>query len=168
VENLKEELQQHGTRIEFMQANFADPNAPSSIIAAAARAFSHVDILVTNHPYSASGTLEELTAEHIDAHLLVNVRGSLMLVKEFAAQHDDTRVGGRVVLFTSGQHLHPRPGELAYVASKGALHQLTSSIGAHLAPRRITVNTIDPGATDTGWASPEVYEAVRANHPQGR
>ena len=168
VKLLQEELQRHGTRIEFMQADLADPTAPSSIIAATIRALGHVDILVANHAYSVSGTLEDLTAEQIDAHLSVNVRGSLLLVKEFAAQHDDTRLGGRVVLFTSGQHLHPMPGELAYVASKGALHQLTSSLAAHLASRGITVNTIDPGATDTGWASAEVYEAVRASHPQGR
>ena len=69
---------------------------------------------------------------------------------------------------TSGQYLLPMPGELAYIASKGALHQLTSSLAAHLSARGITVNTIDPGATDTGWATPEVYEGVRAIHPQGR
>ena len=151
-----------------MQADFADPHAPSHVVAAAVRAFGHIDILVGNHAYSTSGTLEELTAEHIDAHLLINVRGSLLLVKEFAAQHENTKPGGRVILFTSGQHLQPMPSELAYIASKGALHQLTTSLAAHLAPRRITVNTIDPGATDTGWATPEMYEAVRASQPQGR
>ncbi len=168
LEALQEELQQHGTRIEFMQADFVDPHSPSLVVAAAVRAFGHIDILVANHAYSTSGTLEELTAEHIDEHLFVNVRATLLLVKEFAVQHEDTKPGGRVVLFTSGQHLHPMPGELAYIASKGALHQLTTSLAAHLAPRQITVNTIDPGATDTGWATPEVYETVRASHPQGR
>ncbi len=168
LEALQEALQRHGTRIEFMQADFADPNAPVQVVAAAARALGHIDILVANHAYSTSGTLEELTAADIDAHLLVNVRATLLLVKEFAAQHEDTRQGGRVVLFTSGQHLQPMPGELAYIASKGALHQLTTSLAVHLAPRRITVNTLDPGATDTGWATPEVYEAVRFAHPQRR
>jgi len=69
---------------------------------------------------------------------------------------------------TSGQHLHAMPGELAYIASKGALHQLTASLAAHLAPRGITVNTVNPGATDTGYATGEVYETVRAASPQGR
>ncbi len=168
LEPLWDALRQHGTRIESMQADFANPDTPALTVAAAVHAFGHIDILVANHAYSTSGTLEELTAADIDAHLLVNVRGSLLLVKEFAAQHDDTQPGGRVVLFTSGQHLAPMPGELAYIASKGALHQLTTSLAAHLAPRGITVNTIDPGATDTGWATPEVHAAVRAGHPQGR
>ena len=60
------------------------------------------------------------------------------------------------------------PSELAYVASKGALHQLTASLAAHLAPRAITVNAVNPGATDTGYASPDVHAAVRAASPQGR
>ncbi len=167
TEALQAELRRHGTRVESMQADFAEPDAPQRVVSAAVAALGPLDILVANHAYSVSGTLEELTAAHIDRHLLVNVRGSLLLAKEFAAQHDGRR-GGRVVLMTSGQHLGPMPGELAYAASKGALHQLTQSLAAHLAPRNITVNTVDPGATDTGWATPEVYEAVRVASPQGR
>lgn len=168
LDALQEELGRHGTRIKFIQADFADPNAPAQVVAAAFHALGHIDILIANHAYSVVGTLEELTAEHIDAHLLINVRGTLLLVKEFAAQHEDAKPGGRIVLFTSGQHLQPMPSELAYIASKGALHQLTTSLAAHLAPRYVTVNTLDPGATDTGWATPDVYEAVRSTHPQGR
>ncbi len=56
----------------------------------------------------------------------------------------------------------------SYVASKGALHQLTTSLSAHLAPRGITVNTVNPGATDTGYATPDVLDAVRRLEPLGR
>jgi len=68
----------------------------------------------------------------------VNTRATLLLVRAFAAQHDG-REGGRVVLFTSGQHLGPMPDELPYVASKGALHQLASSLADHLSAAGITV-----------------------------
>jgi len=60
------------------------------------------------------------------------------------------------------------PEDLAYVASKGALHQLTASLVAHLAPRGITINTIDPGPTDTGWSTAGVYKAVLKASLQGR
>ena len=113
------------------------------------------------------GDLEELSAAEIDNHLQVNVRGTLLLVQAFVAQHNG-RPGGRVILLTSGQHLNPMPDELAYVASKGALHQLTLSLSAHLIKRGITVNTVNPGATDTGYASGELYESVRAANPQER
>ncbi len=161
------DLRAFGGKVEHGEADFADPDAPRSVMAAAVQALGHVDILVANHAYSALGTLEELSAAQIDAHLQVNVRGSLLLTQAFAAQHDG-RAGGRVVLMTSGQHLHPMPGELAYVASKGALHQLTASLAAHLAPRGITVNTINPGATDTGYADEELRRAVIAREPMGR
>lgn len=160
-------LEEYGTRIEHAEADFLDPTAPGQIMNAALEAFSHIDILIANHAYSAMGSLEELTATEIDKHLQVNVRGTLLLVQGFAAQQDG-RPGGRVIMLTSGQQLNPMPGELAYVASKGAIHQLTLSLSTHLIPRGITVNTVNPGATDTGYATAELYESIRTAHPQGR
>ena len=167
VPALVEALRKHGGQVEHLEADFLDPTAPQRIVTAAAGSLGHLDILVANHAHSTTGTLEELTAEDIDLHYQVNVRGSLLLVKAFAAQHDG-RSGGRVVLLTSGQHRNPMPSELAYIASKGALHQLTLSLSAHLATRGITVNTVNPGATDTGYATPDLYKAVLRSEPQGR
>jgi 3-oxoacyl-[acyl-carrier protein] reductase len=162
------ELRASGRRVEHLAADFRDPTAPARVVQAAQSAFGYVDILIANHAYSTMGVLEDLTADEIDAHLEANVRGTLLLVKEWATRHDDNRPGGRVIMMTSGQHRAPMPGELAYIASKGALHQLTMSLAAHLAPRGITVNTINPGATDTGYATPEVYQAVLHSSPMGR
>jgi 3-oxoacyl-[acyl-carrier protein] reductase len=167
VEPLLAALRAHGGRVEHVAADFLDPAAPARVIAAGVAAYRHIDILVANHAYSVSGALEEVTAEQIDRHLTINVRGSLLLVQAFAAQHDE-RPGGRVVLLTSGQHLGPMPDELAYIASKGALHQLTWSLSAHLIPRGITVNTVNPGPTNTGWASPALSEEIRRVAPLGR
>jgi 3-oxoacyl-[acyl-carrier protein] reductase len=160
-------LQEHGTQIAHAEGDFADPEVPKQIMDAAVRAWGRVDILVANHTYSTTGNLAELTAAAIDRHLQINVRGTLLLVQAFAAQYSALHAG-RVMLLTSGQHLHPMPGELAYIASKGALHQLTLSLSAHLIQHGITVNTINPGATDTGWASGELYESIRNLNPQGR
>jgi 3-oxoacyl-[acyl-carrier protein] reductase len=167
VAALIEALQEHGTRIAHAAGDFLDPAVPGKIMDAAVAAFGHIDILVVNHTYSIMGALEELDATEIDRHLQINVRGALLLVQAFAAQHRRP-TGGRVVLLTSGQHLHPMPGELAYIASKGALHQLTISLSAHLILRGITVNTVNPGATDTGYANAELYEYIRSLNPQGR
>lgn len=160
-------LQEQGTRIAHAQGNFIDPAVPHQIMDTAVKALGHIDILVANHTYSTLENLEELTAAEIDTHLQINVRGTLLLVQAFAAQHQKSS-GGRVVLLTSGQHLNPMPSELAYVASKGAVHQLTLSLSAHLMPRGITVNTVNPGATDTGWADEKLSEFIRAANPQGR
>ena len=52
---------------------------------------------------------------------------------------------------TSGQHLGPMSREVAYAVSKGAIQQATMTLAEELAPRGITVNTVNPGPTDTGW-----------------
>jgi len=161
IESLLRELRADSHRVEHEQVDFTDAGAPAALVAEAQRRLGHVDILIVNHAYSTMGALEELDAEQIDRHLEVNVRASLLLIEEFTARHDG-RPGGRVILMTSGQHLGPMPRELAYVASKGALQQLTASLAAHLAPRGITVNTVNPGATDTGYATPELYREVVA------
>lgn len=167
VDGLLADLRSLGGKVEGLEANFVEPSAPKQVMQAAVNTLGPVDILVANHAYSTLGDLEALTAEQVDLHLAVNVRATLLLVQAFAAQHERRR-GGRVVLLTSGQHSGPMPGELAYAASKAALHGLSQSLSAHLSPRRITVNTVNPGATDTGWATGELYEAVRRSNPQGR
>jgi 3-oxoacyl-[acyl-carrier protein] reductase len=149
------ELGESGGRVEVVEADFADPEAPARVIGAGRDAFGHVDILVVNHTRSSHAPLEELTAEELDDTLHENVRAALLLVKEFAAQHDG-RDGGRVILMTSGQHIAPMTGEIAYAVSKGALHQSTKTLAEALIDRRITVNTINPGPTDTGWGLAEI------------
>jgi 3-oxoacyl-[acyl-carrier protein] reductase len=152
-----------GVVVETVEADFADPEAPERVVAAA----GELDILVVNHTADPRGGLGALRAADIDHALAVIVRASLLLVQAFHARHDG-REGGRVVLMTSGQHRGPMPGELAYIAGKGALHQLTRSLAAAVAPKRITVNCVDPGATDTGWPDAETYAAVVAEAPFGR
>lgn len=164
---LLEELRRPDRRLAHLEADFLAVDAPVSVVQAAVEEYGHVDILVVNHAYSTSTPLEELTADEIDRHLQVNVRGTLLLIKTFAAQHDG-RPGGRIVIMTSGQQRSPMPSELAYIASKGALHPLVISLSAYLAPRGITVNEVNPGATDTGYASPELYRAVLESEPHGR
>ena len=137
--------------VPFVEADFADPVAPERVIGAAAGALGQLDVLVVNHARSGHGRLAQLTAGEIDAFLHENVRAALLLVREFAARHDDGRDGGRVVLLTSGQHLAPMAREVAYAVSKGALQQATATLADELADRRITVNAVNPGPTDTGW-----------------
>ncbi len=167
VEALSGELRAAGAHVAHLAADFADPAAPDRVLEAAVDAYGHVDALVANHARSSELSLEDLTASELDLTLAVNTRATLLLVRAFAAQHDG-REGGRVVLFTSGQHLGPMPAELPYVASKGALHQLTPSLAAHLSGRGITVNCVNPGPTDTGYLDHEAIASTLERFPAGR
>jgi 3-oxoacyl-[acyl-carrier protein] reductase len=143
-------LAELGGPAQYVEADFADPEAPSLVVASARETFGHIDLLIVNHARSGHGRLNETSAEQLDAFLHENVRAAILLVKEFAAQHDG-RPGGRVILMTSGQHLGAMTREVAYAVSKGALHQATKTLADELIDRGITVNTVNPGPTDTGW-----------------
>jgi 3-oxoacyl-[acyl-carrier protein] reductase len=168
VDALLDELRSEGVRVEHVSADLADPATAARLVQAARAVSGHLDVLVAVHARSSSQDLEHLTVEELDRSWAVNARATLLLVQAFAAAHDDARAGGRVLLFTSGQDSGAMPGELPYIASKAVLHQLTRSLAVHLAPRGITVNTIDPGPTDTGWADAATLESVAAVHPSGR
>jgi 3-oxoacyl-[acyl-carrier protein] reductase len=167
AETLVAELRGAGGQVEHVAADLADPASPAALVDGARRAFGHLDVVVANHARSSAQSLEQLTAEEIDLSYAVNTRASLLLVQALAAQHDG-RAGGRVVLMTSGQYHAAMPDELPYIASKGALHQLTRSLAVHLMPRAITVNCVNPGPNDTGYADAETTAAVIARNPGGR
>lgn len=73
-----------------------------------------------------------------------------------------------VVFLTSGQHLGPMPGEVAYAAAKAAIAGVTRTIADQLADRGIRVNTVNPGPIDTGYLTSEMWEAVAPMFPRGR
>lgn len=161
------ELRAAGAAVEWAPVDLAQPDAPDLVIDAAVARFGHVDVLVVNHARSSSQALEALTADELDHSFAVNARAALLLVKTFAARHDG-RPGGRVVLFTSGQYHGAMPAELPYAASKAAVHQLTASLAVHLAPRGITVNCVNPGPNDTGYATGDLHRQVERRMPAGR
>ena len=151
-----------------LEVDLGEPDGPQTLVDAAVERFGHVDVLVCNHAQSGhDGPLETMDAARLDRHFAVNTRSSILLAKAFAAQHDGRR-GGRVIFMTSGQDLGPMPGELAYAASKGALASITKSLADHLAGRGITVNAVNPGPVDTGYAPPDALAAVAKRFPGGR
>ncbi len=166
--SVAEALADGAATVRDLSLDLAAPQAPEQLIAAAREVYGHLDILVCNHARSGGdGPLGTLDAAMLDAHWTVNTRSVLLLTQAFAAQHDG-RPGGRVILMTSGQDLGPMRDEVAYATAKGALASITPTLADHLADRSITLNTVNPGPVDTGYASPEEREAVRHRFPSGR
>ena len=157
-----------GPRLAHIEADLADPDASEHVVAAAIDAFGALDVLIVNHAHSAEGTLETVTARELDRAWAVNARAAVLLVQAFATRRTPDRSDGRIVLFTSGQHLSPMTSVLAYAISKGAVHQMTRSLADAVAEQGITVNAINPGPVDTGWPSSELREQLRPAFPAGR
>jgi 3-oxoacyl-[acyl-carrier protein] reductase len=168
VHGLLEELGGVGERLEHVDADLAEPDAPATLVEHASQRFGAVDVLVANHARSSSASLAAVTAQELDRSWAVNARAAILLVQAFAATRSREPVDGRIVLFTSGQHLAPMADERAYAVTKGAVHQMTRSLADALADRAITVNAVNPGPVDTGWASEELRDRLRDRFPQGR
>jgi 3-oxoacyl-[acyl-carrier protein] reductase len=165
---VRDALADENASVRHKELNLADADAPSRLIGAAADAFGHLDILICNHARSGGdGPLGTLDAGMLDTHWAVNTRSAILLAQVFMTQHDG-RAGGRVIFMTSGQDLGPMRDEVAYAASKGALASITRTLADQLAEQAITLNTINPGPVDTGYAPPEAHEMVRRHFPRGR
>jgi len=154
-------------RVAHAEADLADSSAPEWLVSHAVKRLGTLDALVVNHARSQLGTLTELDATTLDLTWAINVRAALLLVRAFAEQYRPHPHGGRIVLFTSGQHRGPLPAEIPYAVTKGALHQITATLADALAEQEITVNCINPGPTDTGWATPQQESFVTRHLPRG-
>src|SRR5205814_5063490 len=129
IGGVTEALADPDAAVWHQEADLSDPDSPSRLVESAAATSRFLDILVCNHARSGGdGPLGTLTAGTLDAHWAVNTRASILLAQAFAARHDDSRPGGRIVFMTSGQDLGPMPGEVAYAASKGALASIVPTL----------------------------------------
>ena len=174
ITGVTEALAGQGASVRHQESDLSDPGAPDRLIEAAAAAFGPLDILVCNHARSGGdGPLGTLTAAMLDAHWAANTRSAILLAQAFVAvrgvgEVGGGRPGGRIVFMTSGQDLGPMTDEVAYAASKGALASITRTLADQLADQVITLNTVNPGPVDTGYAPPEARDAVRRHFPQQR
>ena len=164
---LHQELRELGVRCENLEVDLSTVDAPKRILDQVEMKLGLPSILVNNAAYSTRDGFEVLDAATLDAHYAVNMRGAFLLTAEFARRLSG-KSGGRIINLTSGQFVTPMPGELAYVATKGAIEAFTISLSAELAPYGITVNAVDPGATDSGWMTEEIKQEILPRFPMRR
>jgi 3-oxoacyl-[acyl-carrier protein] reductase len=164
---LRQELQSLGVRVEDLEIDLADPSAPQVVLDVAEARLGSPMILVNNAAHSVNADYRTLDAASLDAHYAVNMRATLLLSVEFARRYQGGP-GGRIISLSSGQGVGPMPGELPYIATKGAIEAFTATLAVEVAPLGITVNAVDPGATDTGWMSKEFKRQLRDEMGFGR
>jgi 3-oxoacyl-[acyl-carrier protein] reductase len=164
---LEEELRATGVRCASMEVDMSEVEAATRILDAVEASLGAPAILVNNAAYSTRDGYQALDAQTLDAHYAVNMRGTMLLSVEFARRYGG-KTARRIISMTSGQSTGPMPGELAYVATKGAIEAFTVTLSAELASKGITVNAVDPGPTDTGWMTEEIRRDLTQHAPMGR
>ncbi|MEQ8676168.1 MAG: SDR family oxidoreductase [Aggregatilineales bacterium] len=167
AENLIDELRGMGVQANGLEVDLADPSAAHDLMKRVNEQVGLVDILVNNATYSLDVDINALTAEILDRHYEVNVRGMMLLSQAFVQQWNKPS-GGRIINMTSGQGLHGMPDNLAYAVTKASVDVFTVSLSEAVMSRGITVNTVEPGATDTGWMSAELKAHIISRSPTGR
>jgi 3-oxoacyl-[acyl-carrier protein] reductase len=136
-----------GRRGLALEADSRDANAVERAVNDTVAAFGRLDVLVCNAGIFRAAPLDELTLEDFDETMSVNLRAPFVAVKAAAARMGED---GRIVLIGSNLAEHVgAPGMAAYAASKAALVALAKGLARDLGPRRITVNVVQPGSTDT-------------------
>jgi 3-oxoacyl-[acyl-carrier protein] reductase len=110
-------------------------------------AFGRLDVLVNNAGIFRFGAFAEITEESFHLHYNINVLGAILTVQEAIKRFGAD--GGSIINLSSIVGSHPVPGALLYASTKGAIETLTRGLALELAPRKIRVNAIAPGHTET-------------------
>jgi len=161
------EIEATGVQCASLEINLAMDGAVDELMDAAIDQLGIPTVLINNATYSTQTSIDDFDVSELDRHYAVNVRATTLLIAKFVKRYNGNHYD-RIINISSGQALGPMPDELAYAMTKGAMNTLTKTLYQDLATKGITINSANPGPTDTGWMNEEVAALVLERCPMGR
>ncbi|HEY1615554.1 MAG TPA: SDR family oxidoreductase [Rhizomicrobium sp.] len=173
-------IKQFGVNAIAHKADVSSEDEVSGMFDRAVREFGTIDILVNNAGLQRDSAFADMTLEKWNTVLDVNLTGQFLCsraaIREFLIRGvvaSVSRAAGKIICMSSVHQVIPWAGHANYATSKGGIKLLMESMAQELAPKRIRVNGIAPGAIQTpintsAWNTPEALKSLLTLIPYGR
>jgi len=172
ADKVVDEITKHGGKAVAVQGNVAKKADVEKLFAAAEKAFGKVDILVNNAGVYEFVALEEVSEQQFHRMFDTNVLGMLLATQE-GLKHFNSDGGSIINIGSLASSLTP-PTAVVYNATKGAVDAITRTLAKELGPKKIRVNSINPGMVVTegavagGYTEGDMRKMFESQTPLGR
>lgn len=172
AERVVAEIAEKGGKAVAIQGDVAKAPDVQRIFAETAKAFGRLDVLVNNAGVYQFAPLDQITEEQFHRHFNTNVLGLILATRE-AAKYFGAEGGNIINIGSAASELAP-PATVVYTATKGAVDAVTRVLAKELGPRKIRVNSINPGMVETegvhagGFIGGDLQKQFEAQTPLGR
>ena len=157
--------------VRSLYFDISDEKAAKNAVMQVKKACGHIDALVNNAGVEFNELIGMISRENMEKMFSVNVYGTINMLQIVSRVMGRQETGGSIVNITSMTALRGNRVQLVYSATKGAVISLTKSAAKELAEKKIRVNAIAPGLTNTDMmkqADPEKLKGRIANISMGR
>ncbi|MDQ6621331.1 MAG: SDR family oxidoreductase [Pseudomonadota bacterium] len=179
AEAIVTQIESAGGKATLLEADVAHEDEVIRIFDEFSRACGRIDIVIANAGLQRDAAVADMSLEEWSRVIDVNLTGQFLCMREairrFRAQGlgEHSRALGKIVCMSSVHEVIPWAGHVNYAASKGGVSLLMKSIAQEVAPERIRVNSIAPGAIRTpinrdAWSTPEAEHKLLKLIPYGR
>jgi len=161
ADRVVKEIQKDGGKAISVKADLSKPVEVKFLFDETLKAYKKLDILINNAGIYEFASLDKITPDHFHKIININVLG-LLLASQEAIKHMG-KDGGSIVNISSIASVIGSPTFTVYCASKAAVDSITKSLSKELGPRKIRVNSINPGMVET-----EGFETANLTHSDFR
>ncbi|WP_323371250.1 SDR family oxidoreductase [Streptomyces katsurahamanus] len=167
AEKVVGQIKDFGVRAYAHEADVSDEDQVVAMVARMVKEFGTIDIMVANAGLQRDAPATEMTLAQWQKVIDVNLTGQFLCARESAKEFvrrgvvpEVSRSAGKIICMSSVHQIIPWSGHVNYASSKGGVAMLMQTLAQELAPQRIRVNAVAPGAIRTpinrdAWSTPE-------------